>query len=361
MNDSFTTYMILDNPNRLLQTDRSQMIEILKGFPNQIGHACRLVKEQKLPKMYNIQQIIVTGMGGSAISGDLLKSYAQTRFSLPIFVNRSYHLPKWVNKHTLVLAQSYSGNTEETLSAFKIASEKKAAIIGISSGGKLESYCQKRSIPHLKIPAGFPPRTALAYLFFGSLLSLQEIGIWQHRFDTAINESIEVTKQQIAHLDIHTPTPENQAKTIAQQLHETIPQIYGWDLYQPIARRWTTQINENAKTISTYASVPESNHNDIVGWAGDQKHTKQFSCILFRDKQKETLQLSTRFNFMKKLFSTAAAHTIEVPVQGKKDLTKMMYLLQLGDFISYYLAQLREIDPTPVMIIDQLKQELDQI
>ncbi|MFO8077677.1 MAG: bifunctional phosphoglucose/phosphomannose isomerase, partial [Thermoplasmatota archaeon] len=305
--------------------------------------------------------IVIAGMGGSAISGDFLQSYLQSRYNIPIFVNRDYTLPRWVNKHTLVFAQSYSGNTEETLSAFKNASEKKAAIIAISSGGKLQTYCERRKLPHLKIPSGYPPRTTIGYLFFASLLSLQKIGIYQHSFDNALQETIQLSKENTKAFHKDVNTNENHAKKIAQSLFQTMPHIYGWDIYSPLAKRWTTQFNENSKILARYGQIPENNHNDIVGWAGNQHISKHCSCVLFRDKQRETPSFTARFEFMKKLFATSAANTIEVDVHGNHDLAKMIYLLQLGDYVSFYLSILRNVDPTPVMIIDQLKAELDKL
>lgn len=353
--------MDLDNQQSIDHIDTSDMFHILNSFPEQIKQTIELMNNQPLPKIYNIKNIVIAGMGGSAISGDLLQSYLLSRYNIPIYVNRDYSLPRWVNKHTLVFAQSYSGNTEETLSAFKNASEKKAAIIAITSGGKLQTYCERRKLPYITIPSGYPPRTTIGYLFFISLLSLQKIGIYQHSLEKPIQETIQLSKETTASFHKDICTENNPAKKIARSLFETMPHIYGWDIYSSLAKRWVTQFNENSKILARYAQIPESNHNDIVGWSGNQKISKHCSCVLFRDKQRETPSLSTRFEFMKKLFSTSAAKTIEVDVQGKQDLTKMIYLLQLGDYVSFYLAILRNIDPTPVMIIDQLKTELEKL
>ena len=353
--------MDIDNQQAIDHVDRSNMFSILSTFPDQIKQAMTNMQQQHLSKIYNIKTIVITGMGGSAISGDLLQSYLQTRLSLPIIINRGYQLPRWVNKHTLVFAQSYSGETEETLSAFKHAWEKKATIIGISSGGKLQTYCERRKIQHISLPSGYPPRTMIAYLFFSSLLALQKTGILQHNLDAAIDDTLQLTKETIHRFDRKIPTEDNPAKSIALTIQNSFPQIYGWDIYTSLARRWATQLNENSKMMARFAAIPESNHNDIVGWAGNQSISKQCSCILFRDKSRETPNITTHFEFMKKLCFTAAAQTIEIPIQGKRELAKMMYLLQFGDYISYYLAILRGIDPTPVMIIDQLKKELQQL
>ena len=157
------------------------------------------------------------------------------------------------------------------------------------------------------------------------------------------------------------PLKNNQSKKIAQTVYGTIPQIYGWGIYSPIAKRWSTQFNENSKLISKYDIVTESNHNDIVGWSQNYEISKKFSCIIFRDKSIENIFMSTRLEFMKTLFSDVAANLIEVEAKGKNNLSKMIYTLYLGDFASYYLSILRGIDPSPVPIIDELKEKLNSI
>jgi len=343
--------MILDDVKAINQIDSSNMIDKLTGFPDQIKEIVNILKEESFPKIYNIKNIIISGMGGSAISGDILSMYLRNKLSIPIFVNRYYDLPKWANKNTLLIAQSYSGNTEEILSACKHAYEKNCNIIAITSGGKLLEYSNKRNIFNIKIPTGYPPRTATGYLLFSALISLKKIGLYQHNSENDIKESIQITQELLSEINENIPTNENQAKQIALKINDTIPQIYGWGIYEPIAKRWATQFNENSKVISRYGFVTECNHNDI----------KQFTCILLRDKKLESISMNTRLNFMIKLFNDAAANVIEVNINGKCGLAKLMYSMYLGDFISFYHAILRNMDPTPVPVISQLKDELEKI
>jgi glucose/mannose-6-phosphate isomerase len=353
--------MILDDVNTIKSIDKSDMNNVLFHFPDYITDAQRIVNETDLPKLYNIQQVIISGMGGSAISGDILRDYTEDKGFLPMMVYRSYQLPKWTNKHTLVFSQSYSGNTEETLSLFKHAYEKKCSIICITSGGKLQEYSKSRSIPCLILPCGFQPRSALAYLFFVGLFSLQKIGIFSNVIDKEIQETIDVTRHCIDTIIPSIQFDQNIAKQIANRIHSTIPQIYGWDIYQSVARRWATQINENSKMIAGYHSVPESNHNDIVGWSEHTEKSNLFSVLIFRDSHRETMRMKSRLDFMNTFYHQVAADTIEIQVQGKSNLAKMMYLLILGDYVSYYLAILRRKDPTPVSIINQLKHTLQRL
>jgi glucose/mannose-6-phosphate isomerase len=353
--------MILDDLEEINQIDSSNMIDELTRFPEQIKEIVDNLKEASFPKIYNIKNIIISGMGGSAISGDILNKYLRNKLSIPVFVNRYYDLPKWANKNTLVIAQSYSGNTEETLSAFKHAYEKNCNIIAITSGGKLSEYSSKRNIFNIKIPSGYPPRTATGYLLFSALISLKKIGLYQHNIESDIEESIQITKELLSEINENIPLNENLAKQIASKINDTIPQIYGWGIYEPIAKRWATQFNENSKVISRYGFVTECNHNDMEGWGQNPKVTKQFTCILLRDKKLESISFNTRLNFMIKLFNDAAANVIEVNINGKCGLAKLMYSMYLGDFISFYHAVLRNVDPTPVTVISQLKDELMKI
>ena len=270
-------------------------------------------------------------------------------------------MPKWANKNTLVLSQSYSGNTEETLSTFKHAYQKHCKIIGIASGGKLEEYCQKRELPFIKIPAGIQPRAATGYTLFSSLYALAKIGILHHDIHNEIEETIHIAEEFRDSNKKEIPTEKNPSKQLAKKMLGKIPQVYGWGFYTPIVKRWCTQFNENSKLICRYDEVSECNHNDIVGWSMDPEISKQFNCIIFRDHEVETVYLTKRLDFMKKLFNDVAGGIIEIPIHGKRRLAKMMYSMYLGDYTSCYLAILRKIDPSPVEAIRELKEELAKI
>jgi len=340
------------------KVDESGMLDTLERFPEQIEETIALVDKASLPSIFKVDNIIVSGMGGSAISGNIVQTFLRDRFDIPIHVNRDYDLPKWAHKNTLVFSQSYSGNTEETLSAFKHAYQKKCQIIGVSSGGKLQEYCEKRAVPHIKIPSGYQPRAATAYLLFSSLLSLKKIGILQNTIDTEVEEAIHATREISKTNNKSIAKKDNLAKQIASKIGKTMPHIYGWGIYAPIARRWCTQFNENSKVIARYDVVPECNHNDIVGWSNNPEMSKHFTCIVFRDEKLESLYMTKRLNFMREFFDDAAANIIEVPLRGKKALEKMIVAMYIGDFVSCYLAIDRGVDPTNVDIIEELKRAL---
>ncbi len=193
------------------------------------------------------------------------------------------------------------------------------------------------------------------------LFIFERIGLFRGNLGSDIEETIATTQEVEANNNKSVIEKNNLSKQIARKIFNTIPQIYGWGFYSPIATRWRQQFNENSKIIAREDVISESNHNDIVGWSLNPEISKYFSCILFRDKENESLYMSTRLNFMKKLFEDSAANIIEIHPKGKSRLAKMMYTLYLGDFISCYLALLRKIDPTPVDIIKALKQRLAEI
>ena len=352
---------MLDDLELISKIDKSDMLGKVSGFPEQIIESKEIVESSMLESVFKIDNIIISGMGGSAISGDILQSLLRDRLEIPIYVNRQYDLPKWANKNTLLLSQSYSGNTEETLSTFKHGCQKRCKIIGISSGGKLKDFCEKREIPHIKIPQGLPPRAATGYILLISLYSLKNIRILKLDLESEINETLSVTQEFRNQNRKELPEKDNISKQLARKILNNIPQVYGFDFYSPIAKRWCTQFNENSKIICRYDEVSECNHNDIVGWSMDPEVSKKFINILFRDADTETIYISKRLDFMKKLFESVSADTIELQVKGKKRLAKMMYAMYYGDYVSCYLAILRKIDPTPVLIINELKNELTKI
>ena len=352
---------MLDDLKIISEIDKSNMLDAVANFPNQIKEAKEIIESSTFGSIYKIDDIVISGMGASAIAGNFIQSLFRDRIDIPIHINRQYDLPKWTNKNTLLISQSYSGNTEETLSTFKHGYQKRCKIIGISSGGKLQEYCEKREIPHIKIPSGFQPRAATGYTLFTSLYALKKIGVLKSEIDSEIDETFTILNEFIKQNKKEIPENENISKQFAKKIHNKIPQIYGFNIYLPIAKRWCTQLNENSKLICRYDEVSECNHNDIVGWSMDPDISKKFTTILFRDEELESIYMSKRLDFMKKLFEDVSGGVIEIKVEGKKRLAKMMYSMCLGDFISCYLAILRNIDPTPVEAIIELKNELAKI
>jgi glucose/mannose-6-phosphate isomerase len=350
---------MMENEMEKIRTiDKTNMLDGLTQFPEQIKDALRIAAATERLNFLKVDNVIVVGMGASAISGDIIASLFRNSLDVPLLVNKDYELPKWVNKDTLVICISYSGDTDETLSAFKIAYQKKCKILCISTGGKLQEYAEKREVPFVKVPAGLQPRAATAYLLFPSMMLLKKIGLIKTNIETDIEETIAVTQEFVTVNNKAIPEENNLAKQLAIKLNGMIPQIYGWGVYAPIALRWRHQFNENSKLIARTDIAPDCNHNDIVGWSANPEVSKLFTCILFRDKDEESLDMTVRLNFMRDLFHNVAGSIVEVTPKGKSQMAKMMYLMCLGDFTSCYLAIKRGIDPSPVDIIQELKKRI---
>ncbi|MFO7678093.1 MAG: bifunctional phosphoglucose/phosphomannose isomerase [Thermoplasmatota archaeon] len=352
-----SSIMVNDIKN-ILKIDKSNMLDVLADYPNHIKESIRITESVEIQRFFKIDNILISGMGASAISGDIVSYLFRDKLDVPVYVNRQYDIPKWANKDTLAIFISYSGNTEETLSSFKLANQKKCKIIGISSGGKLKEMCERRQITHISLPSGLQPRAATMLILFPLLMILKRLDLIKQDIQSDIQETIELLQDFINSNNKSIPFEKNYCKQLAEDLYETIPQIYGWGPYAPIAVRWRQQINENSKLIAREDVVSECNHNDIVGWSADPEVSKMFSCILFRDRDGESRNISLRLDFMKLLFESVAGYVIEIHAKGKSRLAKMMYFMSIGDFTSCYLAVLRNIDPSPVDIIMELKRRL---
>ena len=349
---------MLDNIDEIEELDASGMLGILNKFPDQILEIANLIKDVDISKLvdFDPNTILVLGMGGSAIGGDILASVLENKSNIPILVNRHYDIPKLANNKTLVIACSYSGNTEETLSAVSEAKERGCKIVGITSGGYLEEFCTKFDLPIIIIPKNLPPRAAVLFLCLPMLLILDRLNY--ARTDFELTELIDSIIELRNCIEPTVPTQQNPAKTLALKLNNKIPVIYAHSYLNVIAYRWKTQLNENSKMIAYSGTFPEMNHNEIVGW-GDAPEdiTQQFIIILIRSSD-EHAQISKRIELTKRILLEKAGGVLEVDALGKSRLTKMLTTIYLGDYTSVYLALLRGIDPTPVQVIEDLKKQL---
>ena len=317
--------------------DSENMLGVIKDFPRQCREALDLPRGISVSG--EVTSIVVIGMGGSAVGGDLLKSYLHDT-KIPVFVVRDYKVPEFVDDYTLVFAVSYSGNTEETLSALKDAKEKGAKIIGITSGGKLEEECEKV----IKVPSGLQPRAALAYLFFPMLGVLHNSGIVSVK-NSELNEMLAIIK--------NAEKLNSEGEALAKKIKEKIPIVYASQLLEPVAFRWKTQMNENAKMPCFYNVFSEMNHNEIAGYQGMDR---KFVAVLLKDKH-DNERVKKRMEICKGLMGERV-NVEEADVKGESLLARMISTIYLGDFVSYYLAVWNRVDPSPVKIIESLKKKL---
>jgi glucose/mannose-6-phosphate isomerase len=338
------------------EIDRSNMLSFCVEAPKHYQKAAKIAEKISLryPKPENI---IVAGMGGSGIGGELLKDWARDKAQMPIEVSRDYSLPAYANENSLVLITSYSGETEESLSAFLDAAKRKCMVHCISSGGSLLKFAEKLNVPYLRIPSGMPPRAALPYLFTPLLQSLEKMKIVPSVSED-FSEAIKILERISGENAPEKLVRKNFSKTLAVGIDESVPVVYGFGVYRSVAQRFKQQFNENSKVPSKWEFFPELDHNEIVGWEKAGKLAKCFSAIFIRDRN-ESNEMRSRIETTKALMRPDSK-MFEVWAQGKSALARMLSAICIGDFTSVYLAILRKVDPTPVKTIALLKEKMKQ-
>jgi glucose/mannose-6-phosphate isomerase len=346
---------ILDNLNEIKRIDKSDMLSFCVEAPKHYEKAAKLAKTVSIsyPKP---QTIIVAGMGGSAIGGELLKDWTRDKIAVPIEVCREYSLPAYVSKNTLVFVVSYSGETEESLSVFLDAVKRKCMIVCISSGGALHEFSEKLNVPHLSVPSGMAPRATLPYLFMPLPILLNKIGLVSD-VTSEISETIKILRQVSDSNSPKKPLKDNFSKKLASNFCGTVPVVYGFGFYRAVAQRLKTQFNENSKVPAKWEYFSELNHNEIVGWEAVRELAKYFSVILIRDDD-EPEAMRQRIQTTKELICKESVKVFEIQSIGKSRLAKMSSVICTGDFTSVYLAIVRGIDPTPVKTIALLKEKM---
>jgi glucose/mannose-6-phosphate isomerase len=306
----------------------------------------------------------VAGMGGSAISGELAKGLTYNQLPVPLVVCRSYNLPNFVNQHTLVVVSSYSGDTEETFSAFEQARERRAQIVCITSGGKIGGIAQAEHLPRFPLPAGFPPRSALIYLLVPLLKTLQACGFIPDP-DLAIKETITLLEQLGQRYHPAQEESKNLAKRLAAALRERLPLIYAAEIYEAVAWRWKEQFCENSKILAWHNVFPELNHNELVGWGLRREMDQRFQAIYLSDRKAAPNEIHprvhARMDLTRGLIERSGAPVIEAASEGQSLLAQFFSLIFLGDMASVYLAVLHGVDPTPVEKIDYLKSQMAKL
>lgn len=349
----------LDDVQAIRANDPGNMFGAIYNLPEQCEQALDIATNSTLPleQYTGLTNIVVTGVGGSAIGGDLLRVFVGPSAELPVLVNRSYTLPNFVGPNTLVFVTSFSGNTEETLSAYKQARAQEARIIVITSGGKLKEMADRDSIPVISIPGGISPRAATGYLFIPTVVVLQRLGLIP---DATAEIRDAITQLRIIRETLKPEVPEesNLAKKIALRLKDKIPVIYGSvGTTEVVATRWKGQINENAKAPAYWNVFPEMNHNEVVGFERPATLLKNLEVIILRDKQDHP-RVQKRMEISKTIIGPTVSGITEVWSSGGSTLARTLALTYTGDFVSVYLATLYGIDPTPVKMIDLLKGKL---
>lgn len=353
-----TQAKVLNNVEVITANDPGEMLTALWNLPEQCEEALAIGRKVKLPAGYNsVSNIVVTGLGGSAIGGDFLRLFVSDKIKVPVVVNRDYILPGFIDSSTLLFAVSYSGNTEETLSAYSQAHEKGARIIVLTNGGKLRDLAQRDGYPVITVPTGISPRAATGYLLIPTLAVLESLGLLGD-LSVEIAEMTAILRNIREKIKPEVPTEQNLAKQVANRLFGKIPVIWAaCGNTEAVATRWKGQINENGKAPAYWNMFPELNHNEIVGFEQPVELLRQLEIIILRDKH-DHQRVQKRMEITKEIVINTVSGVTEIWSTGEGRLARLFSLTYIGDFMSVYLATLYGTDPTPVKNIDFLKNRL---
>ncbi len=342
---------MLDHADVISRYDQHDILGVIADQPNQLRQS---YSTAGLGKFKKPTAIVVAGMGGSAIAAEFIKNWLGDRLPVPLVIVRGYELPAFVDKTTLVVASSYSGNTEETVSCLKDAEKRGAMIIELTTGGHLDVEAKAHHLIELTVPAGLQPRLAVLYGVKALATVIESLGLL-----TGIKQELEAAadwvESQLGPWTPTTPTEENSAKQLAKAFKDHPVVIYGGPVLAMPAMKWKIDINENAKSLAFYNYLPEFNHNEFLGWG----HTGHSDLVVVElQSNLDNTQVKKRFSATNRLLSGDMPDPIVVTAQGKTKLEQMLWTILLGDYASAYLAFLNQVDPTPVPLIEKLKHEL---
>jgi glucose/mannose-6-phosphate isomerase len=294
-----------------------------------------------------IANVVVCGLGGSGIGGTNVQKILKEPLKAPFHTNKGYHLPGFVNENTLVICCSYSGNTEETLAMYQQAQEKGAEIAIVCSGGKFQEIAEKEGLNHIIIPGGLPPRAAFGLAFPQLFFVLHQYGLISDFFVEELSNSIRL-------MDDLESTIREEAKELAKFLLNKIPVLYSESRWEGVLVRFRQQLNENAKMLAWHHVIPEMNHNELVGW---RERSEQLAVVFFKDEE-DYYRNQKRFDYAKGVISSYTSNIAHIGAKGNSFLEKCIYWIHLGDWTSYYLAELKNIDSVEVEVISGLKNML---
>jgi len=346
----------LDDRAFVTRNDPKGMLALTEGFPAQCRRALQIADAAGLSALETRPGLtMLTGLGGSAAGGDFARAIFENSGSTPFLVNRDYHLPHFIRQGDLVFAASYSGNTEETLSAYADAHRAGARIIAVTSGGKLGAQARSDGHDVIEIPGGQPPRTALGYMLIPVLAASRRLGLIP---DQDFEGAFARIEKNLSEWGVGTPVETNPTKQLALALHGKLAVIYGLGGWQAvIASRWKGQINENSKNLAFPNVFPELCHNEVLGWvgAGDQGVSDWIAVIL--EDGSESNKMRARAAIVERLTGSLVEYH-HVKAQGQTLLEKMLSLTFFGDFVSIYLAALSGVDPEDMTWLIRMKEEL---
>jgi glucose/mannose-6-phosphate isomerase len=332
------------------------MRELIENFPKQLQDAVDALastdasKHDTLSKSFTPTGVLILGMGGSGISGEFVSSILEQDSPIPVMRNANYSIPGWVNENTLVIACSYSGNTEETISGVQHANSRGSKIAVISSGGKLIELANEYNWPHVGMPGGFPPRSQFCWSFACLCWTLSRFGILPEALYSDLEESAKGLEENKANT-------EERARSIVELVQDKQIFIYSESQTFSLATRWRQQFNENGKTLVNTKPFPELNHNELVGWSGDNEDKVALVISMPEDFSRTQI----RMELSAEIFQECGADVIVVEPTGDTMMERLMDLVLLGDFISLIHAEVNGTDPIQIDNIDRLKEALAKV
>lgn len=326
------------------------MDKLIAAFPQNITDALRIASEAKFRAPKNeIRNVVVCGMGGSGIGGKLVAQWIQDELAIPVYSFQDYNIPNFIDKHSLVIGSSYSGNTEETLTSVHQAFDKGAHIIGVCSGGEMANFCQQNDLDYVLVPGGNPPRSAVAF----SVVQITNIFVKLGFISADRMQEIESGRQLIV---AEEENIQNAAKDLAPFLKDKMLAIYSAAKYEAVAVRARQQFNENGKLLCWHHVIPEMNHNELVGWGGgDDRYA-----ALFLDTEDLIPRNQRRFDFSVEIISKQTKNVYLLKTKGKTVIERSLYLIHLVDWASWHLSTLKQVDAMDIKVIDYLKDELSK-
>jgi glucose/mannose-6-phosphate isomerase len=350
----------LDDLDQIARRDTQDVLGAVERFADQCSEGWEIGRAAAgLPDATGVDSVVVLGMGGSGVSGDVVRSVLESRLPVPIGVIKSYGpLPEWVGRNTLVFAVSYSGSTEETVAALEEAHRRGCRAVTISSGGPLAEMAAEYGLAHVKIPGGLQPRASLGYLTLPILAVLVQVGLAPELLDD-VDEAVGLLGDLASRCHRKRSREENPAKDLAHKLAGKVPIIYGGHgLGATAAYRFKCDINEYGKQPAFWAALPELDHNEIVGW-NTQKDltTDRFVLVLLRDPGDHD-RVKLRFDTTRELVEDQFAEVVEVPAEGTSLLARLLSLVFVTQLAAIYIGLANDVDPGPVDVIQKLKAQL---
>ena len=349
----------LDDLDYMRAIDRSDMLSHIDALPDQFVNAWGLAQTLPLPDTHlRPRRIVLCGMGGSAIGGDLTVALIGHTSPVPFLVLRGYELPAWVTgRETLVIASSHSGDTEETLSATEQAVERGVQVLAITTGGRLAKHAKTHGYPVWTFDYKSQPRAALGWSF-GLLIGLvHRLGL-APALEDDLQEAVAILRAKQAIYGAGSPTPNNPAKRGAGQLIGRIPVFYGAGIFEPVVRRWKCQFNENSNVWAQYEVMPEANHNTVVGISFPAEHMINMAAVFITSREFDHPRVSLRHDLTFRLCLENAIMADKFRPEGRSALAQMCHAIQYGDYMSFYTAIAYGADPTEIAPIVELKEQL---